>query len=394
MDQITENLLARIWQSQVLCDRELVTAGGEWLQVVHPGRINSEGGPDFHHAIIATKEGELRGDVEIHVKSSGWQAHGHHRDPHYNGVILHVVWWHDKEGAAVLQNGKALPVLPLRPYLEHLDWLSSHLAVPYEPCHNMVTRLGHALAEEVLDEAGEERFQSKADCFGVELTIKEADQVLYEGLMRALGYSRNKESFEELARRMPVEMLRQIAQRVGWQRCGAVLGAALLSEAGLVGWDYSRVRPRNMPQRRIAGAGYLLARYLGIGLVQGLIQLVREADEKTGCRRLERSLMIKRDGYGTLIGVGRAREMVVNVILPFSFAWADEQLREHALELYRNYPPLEENKITRQMSRQLIMGFRVVNSARRQQGLIHLYNTFCLHRNCLRCPLMSALGWA
>jgi len=258
----------------------------------------------------------------------------------------------------------------------------------------MVTRLGHALAEEVLDEAGEERFQSKADCFGVELTIKEADQVLYEGLMRALGYSRNKESFEELARRMPVEMLRQIAQRVGWQRCGAVLGAALLSEAGLVGWDYSRVRPRNMPQRRIAGAGYLLARYLGIGLVQGLIQLVREADEKTGCRRLERSLMIKRDGYGTLIGVGRAREMVVNVILPFSFAWADEQLREHALELYRNYPPLEENKITRQMSRQLIMGFRVVNSARRQQGLIHLYNTFCLHRNCLRCPLMSALGWA
>ena len=189
---------------------------------------------------------------------------------------------------------------------------------------------------------------------------------------------------------MPVKVLKQIDQRVGWQRRGAVLGAALLSEAGLVGWDYSRVRPGNMPQRRIAGAGYLLARYLGIGLVQSLLQLVREADEKTGSRRLERGLMIKRDSCGTLIGQGRAREMVVNVLLPFSFAWADGQLREHALELYRNYPPLEENKITRQMSRQLLMGFSVVNSARRQQGLIHLYNTFCLHRKCLHCPLMSA----
>jgi len=189
-------------------------------------------------------------------------------------------------------------------------------------------------------------------------------------------------------------MLEEIAQRKGWQRCGAVLGAvlgaALLGEAGLIEWHFSGVRPGNMPQRRIAGAGYLLARYLGMGLVQSLLQLVREADEKTGHRRLERGLMIKRDGYGTLIGPGRAREMVVNVLLPFSFAWADGQLRDHALELYRNYPPLEENQITRQMSRQLLVGFAVVNSATRQQGLIHLYNTFCLHRKCPHCPLMPA----
>lgn len=96
MDQVTESLLVRVWHSQILRDKELITAGGESFRVIYPGRTNSESGPDFHHAIIATGEGELRGDVELHVRSSGWQAHGHHRDPRYNGLILHVVMWHNQ----------------------------------------------------------------------------------------------------------------------------------------------------------------------------------------------------------------------------------------------------------------------------------------------------------
>lgn len=390
MHQVTENMLSRVWQSGVLCNKELATASGGWLQVIRPGRMNSESGPDFRHAIIATKEGELRGDVELHVRSSGWQAHRHHRDPRYNGVILHVVMWHDKEEATCLQNGEVVPVLPLHYYLTISDLFSSIAPACYEPCHNVGARLGHALVEHTLDKAGEERFRSKAAYFQQELLNKDDDQVLYEGLMRALGYSRNKNSFEELARRMPLKMLEEIAQRERAPSCGAVLEAALLGEAGLLEWHFLGVRPRNMPQQRIAGAGYLLARYLELGLTQSLLQLVTEAGRTIGYRRLERGLMIKRDGYGALIGRGRAREMVVNVLLPFSFTWADGQLRQHALELYGNYPPLEENQITRQMSRQLLMGSGMMKTARCQQGLIHLYNTFCLPMKCPQCPLMSA----
>jgi len=390
MDQLTESLLARVWQSKVLCNRELFTAGGGWLRVIHPGRINSEGGPDFRHAIIATEEGELRGDVEIHIRSSAWQAHGHHRDQRYNGVVLHVVLWQDKGEATLLQNGKAVPVLPLHYYLADRDWFWSLLAAPYEPCHGVGARLGDAGVKEMLDEAGEERFQSKAGYFKAELTTRGEDQVLYEGLMRALGYGKNKEPFQELARRMPLKMLQEMAQRGRGPNCGAVLEAALLGQANSLEWHLVGVRPGNMPQRRIVGAAYLLARYLEMGLAQSLLQLVGEADPKIGYRKLERGLMIKRGGYGTLIGQGRAREMVVNALLPFSFAWAQGQLRQHALELYRNYPPLEENQITRQMSRQLLIGPGVAKSARRQQGLIHLYHTFCLPMKCPQCPLMPA----
>ena len=87
--------------------------------------------------------------------------------------------------------------------------------------------------------------------------------------------------------------------------------------------------------------------------------------------------------------------MVVHVVLPFSFAWGEREsqpeLRDRALELYRNYPELEENQITRQMRRQLLAeeGTVVVNSARRQQGLIHIYYSLCLAGDCLNCPLVS-----
>ena len=92
-----EYLLARVWRSQMLRGRELFTVGGGRLQVIHPGRANSEGGPDFHHAIIDIKgSGLLRGDVEIHTMSSQWRIHGHHGDPGYNGVILQVVMWHNQ----------------------------------------------------------------------------------------------------------------------------------------------------------------------------------------------------------------------------------------------------------------------------------------------------------
>jgi len=213
MDQITESLLTRVWQSQILRDRELITAGGESLRVIYPGRTNSESGPDFHHAIIAAKEGVLKGDVELHVRSSGWQAHGHHRDPRYNGVILHVVMWYDKEGSTVLQDGKTVPILPLHPYLDGLEWCYP-VAVPDDPCHDLVARQGDDVAGELLDRAGEERFWAKVGRFRVEFAIKEGEQVLYEGLMGALGYSRNKESFEELARRMPLKVLKYAGSRI------------------------------------------------------------------------------------------------------------------------------------------------------------------------------------
>ena len=75
--------------------------------------------------------------------------------------------------------------------------------------------------------------------------------------------------------------------------------------------------------------------------------------------------------------------MAVNVLLPFCSAWGsatgDRQLPRVALALYRRWPALPENEITREVRARLYGPGPVrespqrTMSARRQQGMIHLY---------------------
>ena len=393
MKAITESELARLWQSRGLRNRELLTAGGERLRVLYPGRRQGSGGPDFHHAVIRTGAGEIRGDVELHVRSSGWHAHGHHRDPGYNGVVLHVVLWDDQGRDTILQNGTAVPVLPLHQYLASTDAFPSLLTAAEEPCHDAVARLGEGVVGALLDEAGDERFRSKARHFRSQLAAANCDQVLYQGLMRALGYSRNSDTFEELARRVPLATLRNMAQGACPTSPEAALHRALTGEARLLTWRVSGVRPANSPQRRIAAAARLLARWLPSGgLAHGLLQAVAESDATAGHKGLEGHLMVSQDGGTALLGRGRAREMVVDILLPFAFAVGRRRtkLGRRALEVYHAYPGLGQNHITRQMADQVKLDPGLVGSARRQQGLLHLYHNLCLERRCGDCPLMPA----
>ncbi len=89
--KVTESQVVRIWQNQLLDNTELATEGGEAIKIIYPGRINDGPGADFQDAVIATSQGVIKGNIEVHVKSSAWRAHGHHHAPVYNRVILHVV---------------------------------------------------------------------------------------------------------------------------------------------------------------------------------------------------------------------------------------------------------------------------------------------------------------
>ena len=95
----------------------------------------------------------------------------------------------------------------------------------------------------------------------------------------------------------------------------------------------------------------------------------------------------------TRLGASRASDMVVNVLLPFFYAWGrdrgGERLRRRCLDLYRSHPPLSENHITREMERMLQLegDRRVVTTAQRQQGLIHLYKRRCAGLLCEGCAL-------
>ncbi|MBI4186991.1 MAG: DUF2851 family protein [Chloroflexi bacterium] len=444
-ENLTERHVVAIWRRLSLSGAELTSEEGEPLRIIYPGKPGDEPGADFQNAVISTSRGLVKGDIEVHVRSSHWRAHRHHRDPAYDRVILHVVMEHDAGAAATAASGRSIPTIALHRYIG-----PGRLSQPASaglPCLKAARRLTAEDVGRCLDSAGEERWLAKAVAFGDDLGRTGPGQCLYQGVMKALGYSRNEHAFLELARRAPLRLLESVAAPSD-EDCLARQQALLLGAAGLLpsqrcgqrhqpgdewadeleglwaesrlpgamppgSWHLFRVRPANFPVRRIAAVSHLLLRYRERGIFDGLMAAVVGTAAGEGPRRLEESLLVVTGGYwashfdfglqaetsgrgpgghlkcGALIGQGRAAEMVVNIVLPFALAWgklARPELAETALALYRRYPRLAANSVERHMNDQLGTG-DVVNSARRQQGLLHIYYTRCIQGRCQGCPL-------
>jgi hypothetical protein len=313
MDKVDERLLVEIWKRQLVSADDLVAGSGEKVQIIYPGKENRDCGPDFLGAVIAAEDGGLLvGDVELHLKAADWKSHGHGRDPRYNGLILQVVW--EGEAPAVLQNGRMVPTLSLQRCLSGSlgvvrYWTSLNM-IPAEPCHGALERLGDGELGRLLDEAGEERFRVKAGRFAAAMRGETPSQVLYRGIMGALGYTRNKEQFEELACRLPLAALQGFCRGKPPQEQVSVLRALLLDTAGLLKhddiaerehlqccpggvrpmnpscWHLFRVRPENHHARRLTGAAHLLARFLDEGLLEGVLRLADESRSDIGGSKL------------------------------------------------------------------------------------------------------------
>jgi hypothetical protein len=428
--KFSEKEAALIWQQAV--GSKLNSTRNALVNVIYPGRTNGDNGPDFRDAVIGNKAHLVKGDVEVHVKSSDWYNHGHHTDINYNNVILHVVMWHDCNSATLLQNGKMVPVLCLAEALRHQARL-----LPYHlPCFQILNRMDIQSLKNLLNNAGEARFRLKAIHFRAELKQKEMGQVLFRGIMRALGYVKNTRPFEYLADRVPLNSIES-------QKGVALKQALLLGTAGLLAsqrwqgefagkkevqeleqlwrlmdrkietmkegdWNLSHIYPNNSPVRRIVALSYLLERYSETKLLTGILQLVKEAPQTGGHCVLKKGLTVTGDGYwwdhfdfdirsktrkSALLGNSKVSEIVVNVVLPFAFSWGeltnDAKITENALEFYRNYPKLSENYLIQHMKKQVGLEESFDLTACRQQGLIHIFKNYCCEGRCEQCPLVS-----
>src|SRR5215218_4823719 len=121
---MTEKLLHFLWQFQYFNRSNLRTTTGEPVTIVFPGQLNVHQGPDFLDAKIRLGNTLLAGSVELHLKTSDWERHGHEKDANYNNVILHVVLQHDQ----LFQN--------LIPTLELQDRISALLLDRYTALMN------------------------------------------------------------------------------------------------------------------------------------------------------------------------------------------------------------------------------------------------------------------
>ena len=154
-------------------------------------------------------------------------------------------------------------------------------------------------------------------------------------------------------------------------------GAPLFSKE----WHCFRLRPSNHPRRRIMGAAVLLDRFLDQGLVAGLAGACGAGRAKELLTALTAPGEV--GGQPALIGKDRAGDLAVNVVLPFFHAL--KGLPGNApsgdpLAFYRSFGKLQDNELLREMTGQLLdpawtggVPSMLVNSARRQQGLLRLH---------------------
>jgi len=428
-----ESRVVRIWQDCLVGRTDLVTAEEGPVEIVYPGRPNDDRGADLKDCVIAVGRCLRRGDVEVHVKSSSWWGHGHHQDPIYNRVILHVVYQRDTDRTVVRQDGGAVPTLALEGYIAGAARRRAAVS-PFNlrplPCLAAPSRRGDGFVGGVLDGAGDFRFTSRVAGFREALSRLGPAQALYEGILGALGYVKNKAPMLELAHRLPLSRLTEATPAGSPDgECLARYQALLLGTAGLLppvsdgwagrlrqlwgshgvaetmdpgDWRSFKVRPGNLPRRRLAAMSYLLLRYRDEGLLAGLGRALENSTSENTRNRLEGSLVVAASDYWAenldfglpargpvpaLLGADRASIIIVNVLLPFVAAWGRPALAEKAAETYRRYPALAENAPERHMRHQLGANRLVVNSVRRQQGLLHVFKTFCVQGKCPECPL-------
>jgi hypothetical protein len=413
---IPERRLAEIWQSSIGQRRDLVTARDGPVKIIYPGRRNDGRGADLKDAVIATERGLFKGDIEIHVKSSQWQAHGHHRDPAYNQVVLHVVYEDDAGEKVRLQNGLEIPTLPLAGFTEEQP--NRRLTAVFTPDHPVPCVTGTDTAA-VLEQAGEARFHIKAREYAEQLVSSPPGQTLYRGIMTALGYSKNKIPMARLAEAVPLLELEGILNTpesdvsVQLQIAARLLGSAGLLEAPKLSspvhqdiaaiwrqsgkqpvmsfsdWEFFKVRPGNYPDRRLLAMAALLVNLRDTGLAAGLENFIRRED----VQGLEDTLLVGGQGPGAPSWLGRERveAIIINVALPFfaadTLGQDDPELKASAFNLFRQYPAGTENSVEKHMRQQLGLPSKNCATALYRQGLLHLYKEFCTQGKCPGCAL-------
>lgn len=444
---LAEKDLHDIWRQQLLRAPLLQTTGGEAIEVVHPGHYNRDAGPDFCHATIRLGGKILHGDVELHLDARDWFEHGHHADPAYNGVILHIAL-RQQSGVYEIHRENGLPVAQIL--------VDGHHLPAFEPEPRIVAEcpLARSSPQKILAtvrRAGQLRLQQKAMIFAEQLVLSSWDQAVYCGLAEALGYDKNQEALRAVAQLLPIDLLFSELRASSEQDETLLLEALLFGAAGFLqpaetamdeeirlyliprrelwerlrhplrlqplppsAWRFFRLRPANFPTRRLAGLALLLRRFYHDGLLEHLVAVVRSGRSRRTRRSREllnyfvvpaedfwqrrcdfqsRVSRAPAPVYGDLVGPQRALDIVTNVILPALWQYArqaeDAHMETALSELYGCLPASQPNLLTRRMDTQLSQA-QVAKGTQAQQGLIYLQKLLCRTGRCETCLQLSA----
>lgn len=482
--KIQEKLLYEIWKEKKF-SRSVRTIDDQKVEIIDVGEHNKDSaGPDFLNTRIKIGNITYLGDVEIDTWHSDWKAHGHNLDKKYNKVILHIVLSKEKYQSHVYtQDGRKVTSLCLTDFLEDSYSNSIKKAIVSERKYRLFvmpcTELNGGITEKgkmkLLAGLGIERFKEKEKkifkrlkeiVYLKEMNIREPivrydfgeefyskkfsqeefndpaawQQLVYELIFEALGYSKNKDIMLRMAKAVNIDFITQFAEQKNFSN---YIESALFNVSGLlpgnhsglgedsseylrdiVGlwaeiknkydgplfsedkWHFFKLRPQNFPTVRLAGGSKILKRLIINNFLKKIIDaFINGTNQKKLASSLRNLLIVKAEGFWKkhyvfkksareeikyFVGLSRADEIIINVILPVTAVYFDifsnKQAARKVKNLFLNYSQKSTNQVVHQVEESLKLKKIELKSVY-YQGMVELFRHFCVKEKCLECEI-------
>lgn len=419
---VTERLFQYIWQFQYFNKSNLQTVAGEPIEIIFPGELNKNQGPDFKQARIKIGNTLWAGEVEMHIKSSDWNKHHHASDNHYNKIILHVVWQNDQ--LITDKSNNLLPTLELQGRVSYLllnqyeIWMNQKHAIP---CNKEIYNISQIVWQKWKERLLVERLQQKAAHIDklLDATNQHWEEVFWQLLCRYFGASVNSESFEQIAVSLPINILAKHKNQLHQLEALLLGQAGLLDETFLEHYPltlkreynflkakyklesiikkpvFLRIRPISFPTIRLAQLAMLIHQSIHLfstiketGNIKDIYKLF---SVQAGAFWNEHFLLTENSEHRVKkVGKQMIDIIIINVVVPVLFAYgkymADDNLSEKALQ-WLEQVVAEKNSITK-----IFTVLRVENkTAFDSQALLQLRNHYCDKKRCLECAIGNTI---
>lgn len=477
---INEKFLYEIWENQNFT-KELITRDGRNIEVINIGIENKElSGPDFKNARIKIGNITFTGDVEIDIDHADWKSHGHNLNKKYNSVILHAVLNDNDRNNVYTSEGRKIPSVSIINFLQADLAESIKAAIISEskkrinkmPCMESNSEITEKDKLNFVYDLGINRFKNKKEKFLERLkeliyleqqnlkepiiryeldekfynkTFNQNDfnnqhlwqQLIYESIFEALGYSKNKEIMKSLAKAADIKFLSTISN----QEFIPTVESVLFNIGGLMPdvinlpdeetsaytkklyeiwngiknkydgikfnaaqWHFFKLRPQNFPTVRLAGGARILKKIMNENLIGKIIDAISQKNKDKDTTNYVRSLfIIKSDGFwknhyvfdqpakvpiNYFIGSSRADEILVNIILPvitlYFEIFGKKELSQKTIRIFLNFYQNSENNLVNEVSSTLSLNDAWKRSVL-YQGMIELFRNFCSRDKCREC---------
>lgn len=418
-----EDFLHYVWKFQKFTTSTLFTVDEKSIQIFKTGQHNHLAGPDFFDGRISIGDQKWAGNIEIHINSSDWYAHGHEKDVAYDNVILHVVYNHDVE--IYRKDHTIIPTLELKNKIPS-EILQNYNALfsknkKFINCEQRFTEVDSLIVENWVERLFIERLELKSGLLQSRLAVLQNhwEALLFEMLCKNFGSKINGASFLSIAQSVPFHVIQKC------RHSPLMLETLLLGQSGLLDGDnddtyfiaqkkeyaflkqkfqldsssvikphFFKLRPPNFPTIRLS---QLASLYSSTPQLFSKVSIIKSIEELILIFKIS-ALPYWESHYN--YGVTSKKNtrklttnfihlLIINTIIPLQFAFQkfigiedSERLFELAQQL-----PSEKNSIIEKFNKLKPISKTTLES----QALLQLKSSYCDELRCLECAIGNQL---